>query len=114
MVYFEFQNTLEKNDQPPGEVSATFGQKDGRIYEHKLPTEMDNKYKIYGCDHTRNKERTHCRGRSLDQGEYLRFPCYRAVLVAIDGIDGSILPSTSPSQPISPNLEHPLSRKSDQ
>lgn len=42
MVYFEFQKTLEKNDQPPGEVSATFGQEDGGIYEHNLPTEMDN------------------------------------------------------------------------
>lgn len=35
---------------------ATFGQEDGRIYEHKLPAKMDNKYTIYGCDHTRNKE----------------------------------------------------------
>lgn len=72
---FRVQKTLEKNDQPPGEVPATIGQEGGRIYEHKLSAEMDNKYTIDGCDRTRNKERTHCRGRSLDQGEYLQFPC---------------------------------------
>jgi hypothetical protein len=74
MVHFEFQKTLEKDDQAPGEMSATFGKYDERIYEHQLRAEIDNKYRIYDCHYTGNEERTYCRGRSLDQEDYLRSP----------------------------------------
>jgi hypothetical protein len=66
MVFFEFQKTLEKNYQSPGEISATFSQEDGRIYELQLVPEMGSKYRFYGCYYTRNKERSYRRGRGLD------------------------------------------------